>query len=184
MPRLPPSVAAPAIMRQLRGRRQELSADVWVGVAARPNTGVRAPAPPSAVALVATEKHEPVLPTTQNSAAAFKKQPHRYTQALSIHLPTSSAWQPGRALGSDRCSPSWSDLEPGAAAGRRGRLGRRDRGEVHREAFCVGPHAPPLAPSTPLGHPRRPRAILSRNAWPDHHKKPSWRCSTSAGARC
>ena len=58
---------------------------------------------------------------------------------------------------------------PGAAAGRRGRLGRRDRGEVHREAFCVGPHAPPLAPSTPLCQPRRPRAILSRNAWPDRH---------------
>jgi hypothetical protein len=70
---------------------------------------------------------------------------------------------------------------PGAGAGRRGRLGWRDRGEVHREAFCVGPHAPPLAPSTPPGQPRRPHAILRQNAWPDHHQKPSWRCSTSAG---
>ena len=70
---------------------------------------------------------------------------------------------------------------PGAGAGRRGRLGWRDRGEVHREAFCVGPHAPPLAPSTPPGQPRRPHAILRQNARPDHHQKPSWRCSTSAG---
>ena len=69
----------------------------------------------------------------------------------------------------------------GAGAGRRGRLGWRDRGEVHREAFCVGPHAPPLAPSTPPGQPRQPHTILRQNAWPDHHQKPSWRCSTSAG---
>ena len=92
MPRPPPSVAAHTVIRQLRGRHQELSADVRVGVAARPNTGVRAPAPTSAVAPVATEKHEPVLPTTQNSVVAFKKQPHRYMQAILTHLSTGSAW--------------------------------------------------------------------------------------------
>ncbi len=140
---------------------------------------------PARRARVAKEEPETVaenapLGTAPAAPGITRPTPGRRRAPRVVRAGTPVSWGVRSVLAAVRRHGATSN--PGAGAGRRGRLGRRDRGEVHREALCVGPYAPPLAPSTPPGQPRRPRAILSRNARLDHHQKPSWRCSTSAGA--
>eukprot|EP01046_Picozoa_sp_COSAG06_P006831 COSAG06_NODE_326_length_17450_cov_287.265921_6_plen_202_part_00 len=121
----------------------------------RPYARVRADARQARVAKEEPERVHESVPLDIAPAAPGITRPtpgrRRAPRVVRAGTPVSQGVRP--VLTAARRHGATSSL--GAAAGRRGRLGRRDRGEVHREAFCVGPYAPPLAPSTPPGQPRR-----------------------------